>query len=116
MLLKLQRDIKKLNDGYSELERFEIEIKLIQFEETIVRILNAKKFLVRPPVEDLKIEIKNLKDDIYNLEKAQLGEFMNEIEDRIDEIIDIQMMAELGGAGVYRRKVREAEKKKGSSK
>lgn len=111
MLLKLQRDIKELNKDYSEFERYEIEIKLIQFEETIVKILNAKRFLVRPPVEDLKIVIKNFKDNIYNLEEDKLTDFMDEIKDRIDEIIDIQMMAELGGAGIYRRNVKEAEKK-----
>ena len=109
MLLKLQRDIKELNKDHSGFGRHEIEIKLIQFEETIVKILNAKRFLVRPPVEDLKIVIKNFKDSIYNLQEDQVAYFIDEIEDQIDEIIDIQMMAELGGAGVYRRNVKKAK-------
>jgi uncharacterized protein YlzI (FlbEa/FlbD family) len=116
MLLTLQTNINKLNKEYSELERYEIEIKLIQFEEVIVRILNAKKFLVRPPVEELKVEIKDIKDKIYDLGKEDLAELMHGIKDKIDDIIDIQMMAELGGAGVYRSNVKKAAKKKNNGK
>ena len=112
MLLKLQEDINELSQNYTDLELYQLELKLIDFEKEIVKILNAKKFLVRPPVEKLKLKIKNIKDEIYNLGEEELADSINEITDKIDGIIDGQMTAGIGGAAIYLRNMREAAKKK----
>jgi len=112
MLLKLQNDIAELEKEYQGLKTFEIEIRLIEFEMTLVKILNAKKFLVRPPVEDLKSELKGLKNNLYNLNDEELKKLLLKIKAKIDGIIDGQMTAEIGGAGIYLRNMREKAKKK----
>ncbi len=80
---------------------------------TIVKILNAKKILVRPPVEELKSDIKSIKNGLYNLKDEELKNLIKKINGKIDNIIDGQMMAELGGAGIYLRNMRNAAKKEG---
>ncbi len=69
-------------------------------------------FLVRPPVEKLKLEIKKIKEEIYNLSEEELTDSINEINDKITGIIDGQMTAGIGGAGIYLRNMREAVRKK----
>ncbi len=112
MLLKLQKDIAKFEKEYKELETFEVELKLIEFEMTVVKLLNGKKFLVKPPVEELKCDIKVIKDKLYNLKAEELDNLIKKIDIKINNIVDGQMTAEIGGAGIYLRNMREAAKKK----
>ncbi|KXS47865.1 MAG: Uncharacterized protein AWL62_2366 [Halanaerobium sp. T82-1] len=109
MLLELQKDIAELEKEYKGLETFEIEMKLIEFEMTVIKLLNGKKFLVKPPVEELKCDIRKIKDNLYN---EELDNSIKKIKDKIDYIIDGQMTAEIGGAGIYFRNMRNAAKKK----
>jgi len=112
MLLELRNNLDKLEKEYEGLETFEIEMKLIDFEMTVVKLLNGKKFLVKPPVEELKSEIKSIKDELYNLKSEELENLIKKLKDKIDYIIDGQMTAEIGGAGIYFRNMRNAAKKK----
>ncbi len=116
MLLELRNDIDKLEKEYKELELFELELKLIEFEMILVKLLNGKKFLVKPPVEALKHDIKSIKDELYNLKPEELDNFIKKIDIKINNIIDGQMTAEIGGAGIYLRNMREAAKKKREKK
>ncbi|SDM86337.1 hypothetical protein SAMN04488599_1291 [Halanaerobium congolense] len=112
MLLELQKDIAELEKEYKGLETFEIEMKLIEFEMIVVKLLNGKKFLVKPPVEELKCDLRSIKDNLYNLKGEELDNSIKKIKDKIDYIIDGQMTAEIGGAGIYFRNMRNAAKKK----
>ena len=112
MLLELQKDIAELEKEYKGLETFEIEMKLIEFEMTVIKLLNGKKFLVKPPVEELKHDIKGIKDGLYNLKAEELDKLIKKIDIKINNIVDGQMTAEIGGAGIYFRNMRNAAKKK----
>ena len=113
MLLKLRKDIGELEEKCNKMEKFEVELKLLEFEITLVKILNGNKFLVKPPVEELKRDIKNIKDELYKLKAEELDNLIKKLDIKINKIIDGQMTAEIGGAGIYFRNMREAAKKKG---
>ena len=112
MLLELRNGIDKLEQEYKELDTFEIELKLIEFEMTVVKLLNGKKFLVKPPVEQLKYDLKIIKNELYDLKEEELADLIKKIDIKINNIVDGQMTAEIGGAGIYFRNMRNAAKKK----
>ena len=100
-MIDLQKDIKKLEENYAEMELFEVEIKLIEIEKQIVEIINAEGFGVRKPFEELKSQVKYLKDNIYDLGKEDLAGSFSRIRDKIGDAVDINMMSGIGAAGEY---------------
>ena len=111
-MINLKKDIENLEKNYVEMELFEVEINLIEIEKQIVEILNADGYLVRKPLEELKIQIKDVKDNIYDLDKKDLADLFSEIKDKIYGAIDINMMSGISAAGIYLRNMRNAYKNK----
>ena len=112
MLMKLSIKIRNLNDKLSELKKEEVEKELIEIENLINKILSADKFLVRKPVEELSNNLRSLKNNLFGVNKREIKVMVKELYNDISDIIDQQMMSEIGGAGEYFRNMREASKKK----
>jgi len=100
-MIDLQKNIKDLEKKYTEMELFEVEIKLIEIEKQIVEGINAEGFLVREPLEELKIQIKKTKNNIYDLSKEELADSFSKIVNKIDDAVDINMISGIGAAGEY---------------
>ena len=116
MLMKLSIKIKNLNENMSELKKEEVEKELLGIEKLINKILSTDKFLVRKPVEELLIDVSRLKNELNEINKKEFKETMDKIYNKIGEILDQQMMSEIGGAGEYFRNMREASKKRKEQK
>ena len=112
MLMKLSIKIRNLNDKLSELKKEEVEKELIEIENLINKILSTDKFLVRKPVEELSNNLKSLKNNLFGVNKKEIKVMVKELYNDISDIIDQQMMSEIGGAGEYFRNMREASKKR----
>jgi len=112
VLLKISRDIKRLNKDFDSIDVEEMKTKLIKIENKIRKLLVSKGFLpVKDLVEKLLEKVGKLKNNLGYYDKTVQKQKVEEIWHDIEEIIDQQMFSEIGGAGEYLRNMREAEDK-----
>jgi len=113
VLLKISRDIKKLNKEFDSFNEEVLRSSLTEIENKINKALNSKGFLpTKDMVIDLLEQVKELKNNLDNYEKAGQKTKIENMKLQIGEIIDQQMFSEIGGAGQYLKNLREAAEKK----
>jgi len=113
VLLKIFRDIKKLNKDFEKLNEVELKSSLVEIKNKISTALNSKGFFpTKDLVKDLLDQIRKLLSNLENYDKSEKKRSLKNIKDQIGEIIDQQMFSEIGGAGEYLRNMREAAEKK----
>lgn len=93
MFLDLKEDIFNLNKEYSKLKLYEVEIRLIEIEKKIVKILNEENLLIKPLVKNFKIYVKETKDDIYQEREKLRVKSIIELKNKINDIIEEQRKA-----------------------